>query len=166
MKKKRNNISKIWTWLSFVVFALIILLMGTALVKKQSPEIILQSLFATGAGNSTVEDFSELSKEQLIDRASVLQIEVDSLKGVINDYKERFGFASAIVSVDNKTLNMRSKPSLKGKIIFRIPNKSSVAVIEYDTEEKYIDGAKGRWCKVNYAGSKGWVWGNYLKMEH
>ena len=165
MKKKRNNISKFWTWLSFVVFALIILLMGTALVKKQSPGTILQSLYSSSADNGAERDLSDLSKEQLIDRASALQIEADSLKGVINDYKERFGFASAIVRVDNKTLNMRSEPSLKGRVIFRIPNESGVAVIEYDTEEKYIDGAKGRWCKVNYAGSIGWVWGNYLKME-
>jgi len=165
MKKKRNNISKFWTWLSFVVFALIILLMGAALIKKESPGTILKSIFKRDISNVQEAELSDLSKNQLVERVSFLQSEVDSLKGVINDFKERFGFTTAVVSVDNKTLNMRSEPSLSGKVIFKIPNESGVTVIEYDLEEKYIDGAKGRWCKVNYAGTIGWVWGNYLIIE-
>ena len=140
--------------------------MGTALIKKQSPGMILKSMFTSDSNNASDEHLDDWSKKKLINHVSNLQEEVDSLKGVINDFKERFGFASAIVSVDNNTLNMRSEPSLSGKVIFKIPNESGVAVIEYDTEEKYIDGAKGRWCKVNYAGSIGWVWGNYLIIEN
>ena len=165
MKKKRSSISKYWTWISFVVFLLVIALMATALIKKQSPGVLLSQLFST---DKTLydQDLNSLNKDELIELVTVLRTESDSLRGLINDFKERYGHTTATVDVDNNTLNMRAEPSLRSSVLFRIPNQSIVTIIAYDTEEVYIDGAKGRWCKVNYAGSIGWVWGNYLIIDN
>ena len=106
-----------------------------------------------------------MSNSELQQLVIYLKSERDSLKGVVNYYKQRFGHTTATVSVDNTTLNMRSKPNLRSQVVLKVPNRSSVTVLEYDIQETYIDGSKGRWCRINYAGTIGWVWGNYLIID-
>lgn len=166
MRNRRNTTRRtIWTWASFVVFIVISAIMLTALLKKQSPGKVISGFFTSDRSDPTVEEIASLSKSELQLLVTELKTKKDSLIGVVNDYKERFGHTTARVSVDNTTLNMRSKPNLNSQVIFKIPNSSSVTVLEYDLEDTYIDGAKGRWCRINYAGTIGWVWGNYLIID-
>jgi len=163
--RRKTDTRKIWTWVSFVVFALISAIMLTALLKKQSPGQVISSFFSSTQSNSSAEDIGSMSNSELQQLVVILKSERDSLKGVVNDYKERFGHTTATVSVDNTTLNMRSEPNLRSQVVLKVPNRSSVTVIEYDIQETYIDGSKGRWCRINYAGTIGWVWGNYLIID-
>lgn len=167
MRNRRNttNTRKIWTWVSFVVFALISAVMLTALLKKQSPGQVISGFFSRDQSDHSIGDIGSMSNSELQRLVINLKSERDSLKGVVNDYKERFGHTTATVSVDNTTLNMRSEPNLRSQVILKVPNRSSVTVLEYDLQETYIDGSKGRWCRINYAGTIGWVWGNYLIID-
>ena len=167
MRNRRSTYTRrIWTWVSFVVFALISAVMLTALLKKQSPGQVLSGFFVhTTSEEITIGDIKSMSNSELRRLVTMLKSERDSLTGVVNDYKERFGQTTATVAVDNTTLNMRSEPNLKSKVVLKIPTNSSVTVLEYDLQETYIDGSKGRWCRINYAGTIGWVWGNYLVID-
>lgn len=167
MRNRRITYTRrIWTWVSFVVFALISTVMLTALLKKQSPGQVLSGLFSnTATEGTTIGDIESMSNSELRSIVTKLKSERDSLTGVVNDYKERYGHTTATVAVDNTTLNMRSEPNLKSEVILKIPTRSSVTVLEYDIQETYIDGSKGRWCRINYAGTIGWVWGNYLLID-
>ena len=166
MRNRRStNTRKIWTWVSFVVFAIISAIMLTALLKKQSPGQVISGFFSRTSTAELDGDIKLMSKAELQRLVTLLKSERDSLTGVVNDYKERFGHTTATVAVDNTTLNMRSEPNLKSQVILKIPTRSSVTVLEYDLQETYIDGSKGRWCRINYAGTIGWVWGNYLEID-
>ncbi len=156
---------RIWAWVSFVIFALVIALLSMALIKKQSPSTVLKSIFSSKSKTITTKDLSDLSKKELIVMVDDLLMERDSIKAELFELRDIFGQSVAQVNVDNNLLNMRSQPNLQGNIIFRIPNQAMVTIIEYDTDQVYIDGSKGRWCKVNYAGNIGWVWGNYLLLQ-
>jgi len=139
--------------------------MLAALLKKQSPGQVINDFFSSSNSDNSTEDIGSMSSSELQQLVIKLKSEKDSLMGVVNDYKERFGHTTATVSVDNTTLNMRSEPTLQSQVILKVPNQSSVTVLEFDIQETYIDGSKGRWCRINYAGTIGWVWGNYLIID-
>jgi uncharacterized protein YraI len=44
----------------------------------------------------------------------------------------------------------------------KIPNGSPVIVLGYEDHETTLDGKTNRWCKVNFGGKIGWVWGEFL----
>ncbi len=139
--------------------------MLAALLKKQSPGQVINDFFSSSNSDNSTEAIGSMSSSELQQLVIKLKSEKDSLMGVVNDYKERFGHTTATVSVDNTTLNMRSEPTLQSQVILKVPNQSSVTVLEFDIQETYIDGSKGRWCRINYAGTIGWVWGNYLIID-
>ena len=53
------------------------------------------------------------------------------------------------------SLNLRTRPSLYSRIIRRIPRGSTVVILD-------ISKWKGKWVKVRYKRSIGWVSGDYL----
>ena len=68
-----------------------------------------------------------------------------------------------MVIIDSETMNMRSKPSLISEIIMRIPANSEVEIMYYDTETFFLENKADKWCRIKYAGTEGWVWGNFIE---
>lgn len=160
-KKKRREFPKIWTWISFIIFSLLISWFGYSLIKKKNPNDVLKSIFVKNHVDSDIETYSKAELIEKVERSSKL---IDSLQRKLDLLEERFGFITAVVKVESETLNMRSEPSLSGNLIMKIPNESVVSIIEYGEKEQYLDGALGSWYKINFGGSIGWVWGNYLEV--
>ena len=65
--------------------------------------------------------------------------------------------------IDSETLNMRSGPSLSSSIVLRIPANAEVNIMYFDTQTFYLNGEAGRWCRISYAGTEGWAWGNFIR---
>lgn len=62
-----------------------------------------------------------------------------------------------------KGLNLRDKPSAKGKKVIQIPMGGRVKVIsKKETKPETIDGIKGFWIEVNYQTWKGYVFDGFL----
>jgi len=74
---------------------------------------------------------------------------------------------SKIMAVDTSAgLKMRSGPDQKSDVLAVIPNGKTVIVIEEKPEEMTIGNRKGKWCKVEYDGKTGWVFGGFLKESN
>lgn len=67
---------------------------------------------------------------------------------------EKDGGVPALVSTMGSRLNMRSSPSLFAPIIMKIPNGSTVNVLE----------RQGNWYKISYMGQRGYVSRRYLSF--
>ena len=59
-------------------------------------------------------------------------------------------------------LRMRESPDLNSKRILTIPDSSPIEIIEAQSEAITIDGKEGRWTKVKFKTTEGWVFGAYL----
>jgi len=59
-------------------------------------------------------------------------------------------------------LTMRDNPSTSGKAIIVIPDGNTVKIIEKGTTEQTIAGKTSIWYKVDWNGSRGWVFGGFL----
>lgn len=71
---------------------------------------------------------------------------------------------SKTMTVDTSAgLKMRSVPDQKSDVLVVIPNGKTVQVIEEKPEEMTIGSRTGKWCKVEYDGKTGWVFGGFLK---
>ena len=60
-------------------------------------------------------------------------------------------------------LRLRAAPGLRAKIKGLIPHNSPVRVLQERGRRVSIQGKKGRWTKVNWNGSTGWVFGGFLQ---
>lgn len=159
MKRQKKPISKIWTWVSFVIFGAIIVLLATSLIQKRSPAKVLSALFSTKKVES---DLATYDKKDLIAVITEQAARIDSIESRLNGYIRDFGSGRGRINVNVEALNMRSEPSLSGEVLDRIPNGTIVGILYFDSKEQYLDGATGSWCRIKYAGQEGWVWGNYL----
>jgi hypothetical protein len=59
-------------------------------------------------------------------------------------------------------LRMHTLPDVKSETIVTIPYSSDVAILEEKNEILSIDGAEGRWTRVDYDGKSGWVFSAWL----
>jgi hypothetical protein len=59
-------------------------------------------------------------------------------------------------------LRVRNRPSLNSEIIYLLPNKSKVEVIQENNEKINLDGILGNWILVNHNTIRGWVFSGYL----
>jgi hypothetical protein len=62
-------------------------------------------------------------------------------------------------------LRMRSEPSPEASTIITIPNNSKVLKIEETGEIKTISGKSGKWTKVKFNNTEGWVFGGFLEKS-
>jgi hypothetical protein len=72
-----------------------------------------------------------------------------------------------IVDTDGSALNMRKNHSINSEPLTKIPNKTSVSIIEIFHDENASVG-KGEieyWGKCSYSGETGWVAMKYLKKD-
>jgi uncharacterized protein YgiM (DUF1202 family) len=89
---------------------------------------------------------------------------IAELQNALEMLKKSSGYQQAMVKVESESLNMRNKPALGSEVVLQLPVGTVVEVLYYDNETQRIGGDYGKWCKVRYAGTEGWVWGNYLEL--
>ncbi len=151
-RKKRN----IWSIVSYVAFGIITLWLLASMYFETSPVDILKkgfvSIGSVGGGDSIESLRAEIVEKDSIIAALEMQL----------SQKSNEGLKKAIVKISSNTLNMRDKPSLSSGIVLQIPAESEVDILYYDTQKFYLEGKQGKWCKIQYAGQEGWVWGNFL----
>ena len=142
-------------WLYFVIFLLISAWLLGSILAKKSPAATLKGIF------SKIPSEKEIPCEELlIQKDSIIQeLEMQISRG--SNPLQSSG--RGIVIIESKTLNLRNKPSLSSDILIKIPANSEVEILYYDTKTYYLDGFPGKWCRIKYADTEGWVWGNYIK---
>ncbi|MBT8189499.1 MAG: SH3 domain-containing protein [Saprospiraceae bacterium] len=151
--EKQPNI--VFRWIYFVIFLLIaVWLLGSILAKK-SPANTLKGLFSKIPGDSEIP-----CEELLIQKDSIIK-ELEAQVAINGNVVENSG--RGMVIIDSQALNMRSKPSLSAEILLKIPANSEVEILYYDSQTYYLEGLPGKWCRIKYADTEGWVWGNYIK---
>lgn len=62
----------------------------------------------------------------------------------------------------NAGLRMRSEPHTRSSALLTIPHNSEVVVVEESDKTETISGKMGKWLRVTYNGSTGWVFGAFL----
>ncbi len=154
--------SKIWPWVSFVVFGLIVGLLGYSVITKQSPVNVLKTMFAS---DLSPDDLRRLDKSDLIALVEQRDADIAALSEELEQCKTGDGFQKGIINTSSATLNMRSEASLESEIVIRIPTGSKVSILYYDERQLFLDGAMGQWCRIKYADQEGWVWGNYVDKQ-
>lgn len=159
-KRKYNARSPIWTWISFIVFALIITLLASALIRKESPAEVLRSLYERYT--SSMSEVDRMSKKKLRSVVKEQRATIDSLALALESFQQKNVSKTAYISTQSESLNMREEPSLSSSVIMKIPNRSKVTILHCDNTEYYLDGANGVWCRISFDDMDGWVWGNYL----
>jgi hypothetical protein len=161
-KNKYKSRSPIWTWVSFIVFGLIITLLLTSLIQKKSPSEVIKNIWQKTKPDPSLS--KNMSKKDLIALVEGQDSTIFSLQAALEDCRHDDGFNKAYIATKTESLNMRSEPNLSSTIIMKIPNKSRVSILSYDDIEYYLDGANGKWCRIQYNELEGWVWGNYLNI--
>ncbi len=162
MRRKREikNNSKLWI-LTFL-FVISIMITGFSIFIKQSPDISSKYLWGKITGNTIKLPPPVDSLLMEINKKDTL---IDSLRNVLKRYEKINIHKKALINVESGTLNMRSKPNIGSEIIIRIPDSSYVDVLYFDLNYYYLNGNRGRWCKVKYADKEGWVWDGFLKIQ-
>lgn len=89
--------------------------------------------------------------------------QIDSLHEVIKSFSVIKQNDKAMVMIDSDELNARSAPSISSKILFKLRDSTLVDILLFDSETYSIGGKSGNWCKIEFGGEQGWVWGNYLQ---
>jgi hypothetical protein len=80
----------------------------------------------------------------------------------IGKLKAKYG---TIKTLQGSNLNIRSEPSDKATIINKVPNGEKVTILGEDGKIVTVNGEKGKWLKIEYAGKVGWAWGNFIVKE-
>jgi hypothetical protein len=71
---------------------------------------------------------------------------------------------NAIVVSENGLI-LREGHSQKSKAITTLPFKAKVVIINENGPEETIDGVKGKWVRVDFHGSYGWVFDGFLEKD-
>ncbi len=150
-QKQTNPILK---WGYLILFGLVSLWLIVSIISQESPTQVLGNFFSK-IPNPASEDRIALIAE----KDSIIASMTKRLEKCEGSTK----FKRGMVIVDSETMNMRSKPSLISEILLRIPANSEVEVMFYDTQTFFLDNKAGKWCKIKYAGTEGWAWGNFIE---
>jgi len=150
--QKQGN--PIFRWAYIVVFAVLAIWLLTSIIAKKSPTEVLNSFFSK-LPNSAVKNQERL----LLEKDSIIADLREKLENLQGSGK----FKRGMIIVDSETMNLRSEPSLVSDVVMRIPSNSEVEVMYYDTKTFYLNGKAGKWCRIRYAGTEGWAWGNFIE---
>lgn len=162
MRRKSNCKNRFLLLALSIMLIFSVLIIGLSIFKEQPVDVATNTLWNEINGDSV----SVLpSKELLLAEINTKNIQIDSLEKQLKKYKKTNIHKKALVNVDSGTLNMRDKPQLASSIIARIPDSSFVDVLYFDTEFFYLNGKRGRWCKIKYADTVGWVWDDFIRIQ-
>ncbi len=59
--------------------------------------------------------------------------------------------------------SIRDQPNKNGNLLITAPYQAKLTVLETDVEHDYINGKSGYWYKVEYQGTTGFSFGNYIE---
>lgn len=146
--------NSVFRWVYFVLFILTALWLLSSIILGKSPTQVLSSAFSKIPNpNADAISLELMQKDSLI----------TELEDKLSKCMGSGSFQRGMVIIEGPTLNLRSDPSLSSKVILRIPANSEVDILFYDTQTYYLQGVSGRWVKINYAGTEGWAWGNFIR---
>lgn len=157
MAKKRygqKQSNPIFRWIYLILFSLTSIWLITSIITKKSPLDVLSSFFSS-LPNPHVKNQEVL----ILQKDSI----ISSLEEKLSACQGQGKYKRAMIIVDSETMNLRSEPSLVSSVVMRIPANSEVEVMFYDTKTYYLNGKAGKWCKIRYAGTEGWAWGNFVQ---
>jgi len=160
---RRNRYQKrsaVWSWVSFLIFGAIIVLLGYSAFTRKSPAKVIKSMWASDLPE---DDVRRLNKSELITKLEEAEAQISDLEIQLQSCKTDDGYTKGVIETSSPTLNLRSDPSLESEILLRIPTNSRVSILYYDERRLILDGAMGQWCRVKYVDQEGWVWGNYVR---
>ena len=150
-QKSSNPLLK---WAYIIVFGVLAIWLITSIVAQKSPTEVLGSFF------SKIPNPKAQDQERLLAEKNAI---IDSLQAELNKLQGQGTYKRGMVIVDSETMNLRSEPSLVSSVVMRIPSNSEVEVMYYDTKTFYLNGKAGKWCRIRYAGTEGWAWGNFIE---
>ncbi len=150
--QKRSN--PVFRWVYLVLFAFTSIWLVTSIITKKSPLEVLSSFFSA-IPNPRIQNQEYL----IIQKDSI----ITSLEEKLEACQGKGSYKKGMIIVDSETMNLRSEPSLVSNVVMRIPANSEVEVMFYDTKTYYLNGKAGKWCKIRYAGTEGWAWGNFIQ---
>ncbi len=162
MRRKGNTKNKILIWLLSIFLVLSLTLIGLSIFFEQVPDKTADFVLKKIRGDSIVH---LPSRQSLIDSLDKKDEIIDSLRMELKKYEKLKTHKRALVNVESGTLNMRAKPQLASSIVAKIPDSSFVDVMYFDTRYYYLNGKRGRWCKVKYADTTGWVWESFIQIQ-
>ena len=163
MKRKRGTKNNYKLWILTILLVISIILTGFSIYLKQSPDVSTKYLWSKITGK---EMLLPPQVDSLLTEINKKDTLIDSLRNVLKKYEKIKIHKKALVNVESGTLNMRSKPSLASDILIRIPDSSYVDVLYYDLNYYYLNGSRGRWCKIRYADKEGWVWDGFINIQN
>ena len=162
MRRKGNTRNKITIWILSILLVFSLLLIGLSIFFEQAPDKTAGLLMKKMNGDSVVV---LPSRKSLMDKISQKDALIDSLRMKLKEFDKLKSHKRGLVNVESGTLNMRAKPQLASSIIAKIPDSSYVDIMYFDTHYYYLNGKRGRWCKVKYADTIGWVWESFIEIQ-
>lgn len=150
--QKQQN--PIFRWVYLVLFAFCAIWLTTSIIAQKSPTEVLSSFFSV-IPNPGIKNH----EKQIAEKDSIIA----DLQKQLAAFQGQGKYKRGMIIVDSETMNLRSEPSLVSNVVMRIPANSEVEVMFYDTKTYYLNGKAGKWCKIRYAGTEGWAWGNFIE---
>jgi len=80
--------------------------------------------------------------------------------GSNNSYIQDNRVTSTVTAVGG--LSIRNQPNKNGSMLTTAPYQAKLTIIDANVAQDYIDGKNGYWYKVEYQGTVGYAWGNYI----
>ena len=68
-------------------------------------------------------------------------------------------------TVTGTNVNVRTEPSMNGKVLFQLNTGDEVLHLEQKKEIVTIKKWKGTWIKIKYKGKAGWVFSSFLTKQ-
>lgn len=162
MSRKRNKKGNIKTKILTILLILSLIVIAYSIYLNQSPDKATNFIFSKITGKNIKSD---PPVDSLLYELNLKDGIIDSLSGELKVFEKNNMHKKALVNVESGTLNMREKPLLASGILARIPDSSFVDVLYFDTKYYYLNGTRGRWCRVKYADKEGWVWDGFIEIQ-
>ena len=156
---RRKSGRPISEWLGASVLAMLLLLLISSIWTEKDPVNMVKSLMS---GDSQKSE-SQLPYDTLVnihDRQHKKILKLEEELAICNGQKQ---YKRGLIDIESNTVNMRSQASLSSDIVLQIPDSSIVQILYYDTERYILNEKFGKWCRISYAGTEGWVSGNLVK---
>jgi len=104
-----------------------------------------------------------VSYDTLLSQNKVLREQLGEVQEQLAICRGQKQYKRGLIDIESNTVNMRSEASLSSDIIMQIPDSSVIQILYYDTNRYILNDKYGKWCRVRYAETDGWIWGNFIK---
>ncbi|WP_165784688.1 NERD domain-containing protein [Solitalea longa] len=137
---------------------------------SKSERSIRPSLDSGSMTYSNVDTINKWKTIKLIFGVALIAITItfiDFLRQSFDSSKTaNFQYSAQTARINSKKgLHLRDQPSSRGKILLTIPFNEKVEIIDKSGNGETIYGQTAYWYKVDYNGTTGWLWNEYLQMQ-